>query len=48
MVNKNKYKYSPAELEILNLISSDIITTSRPGGSDDDNGTDNRDDSAWT
>ena len=45
---KDKNKYSRAELEILNLLSSDVIATSAQGGADNDNGNENRDDSGWT
>ena len=48
MVKTEKSKYSRAELEILNLLSSDVIATSSQGGTDKDNGDANRDDAGWT
>lgn len=48
MVKSEKNEYLPAELDILNLISSDIITTSGQGGTDGNKGDENRDDSGWT
>ena len=48
MVNSEKSKYSSPELDVIDLLSSDVIATSGPGGSDGNNGNDNRDDTAWT
>ena len=48
MVKSEKNEYLAAELDILNLISTDVITTSAQGGADNDNGDENRDDSGWT